>query len=201
MKKYLYLWLWLVLIAIVVAGCSTGLYLRPTAVSGSYSAVNPSCPGALEVIEFFTENQPLVKFRVYATPPGRYESMGTELRVHFELRYMERGWSAIWPTATQKKLIEERKSKDYIVTASKPTVMVLMPNGSKREIPISIFEQPYDLKHDRIDVWGNGVQISPGSLDSFTVYFPDIYVNGKKIKVPPIHFQKDEDHYAPVLNC
>lgn len=194
--------LWTVLVAAVITGCSTGPYLKPAADAGSYSTVNPACPGAQEVIEFSPEKQPWVLLRIYATTPKRWNSKGTELRVHFWFKYLKgESTSLFFLTDEQRKLIKERSSKDYLVTASKPTVTVVLPNGSKQEIPIPIFEKPYDPKNNQISWWANGVQVSPDSLDSFTAIFPDIYVNGEKINVPPIHFQRDEDHYAPVLNC
>ncbi|MBI3222499.1 MAG: hypothetical protein HYZ46_05405 [Nitrosomonadales bacterium] len=204
----LYLRTLLMLVAIAAIGCSTGPFLRPDAASGSYSTVNPSCPGAQEVVEFSPENQPWVVFRIYATPPERWNSKGTELRVHFWLKYGKYGkgvstgmLSAFFPSDEIQKLVNEQSGKDYLVSVSKPMVTVVLPNGIKRDIPMPAFEKPLDPKHELIERWGNGVQISSGSLDSFTVIFPDIFVNGEKIVVPPIHFQKDTDHYSPVLNC
>lgn len=201
MKQHLHLWV--VLLTVIIAGCSTGPFLKPSSSLGSYSTVNPACPGAQEVIEFSPEKQPWVLLRVYATPPGRYNSKGTELRIHFWFQYLkgEPQPSLFFLTDKEKKLINERSSKDYVATTSKPTVTVVLPNGNKREIIIPAFEKPFDAQRELVEWWGNGVQISPDSLDSFTVIFPDIYVNGEKIAVPPIHFQKTEDHYAPVLNC
>lgn len=190
------------LAAAAITGCSTGPYLRPDAVSGVYSTVNPTCPGAKEVVAFSPEKQPWVLLRIYATPPKRWGSEGTELRVHFFFHYLA-GESAFifYFTEEQRKLIRERSSKDYLVTASKPTVTVVLPDGSSKEVRIPIFGKPYDPKHDRTSWWANGVQISSENLDSFTVIFPDIYVNGEKINVPPIYFKKEEGRYAPVLNC
>ncbi len=92
--------------------------------------------------------------------------------------------------------------ENYLVTASKPTVTILLSNGTILEVAIPIFATPYDPKNDRtINRWGNGVQLSPEELGSFTVIFPDIYVNGERLEVPPIQFKIDEDRYVPVLNC
>jgi len=132
----------------------------------------------------------------------RWNSKGTELRVHFWFQFLVgESVSIFYRTDEQRKLIKERSEKDYLVTASKPTVTVVLPDGSSKEVHIPIFEKPYDPKNDRVSWWANGVQVSPENLDTFTVIFPDIYVNGEKINVPPIHFKKEEDHYAPVLNC
>lgn len=190
------------LVMAAITGCSTGPYLKPDASSGVYSTVNPACPGAQEVVAFSPEKQPWVLLRIYATPPKRWNSKGTELRIHFWFQFLVgESVSIFYRTDEQRKLIEERSSKDYQVTTSKPTVTVVLPDGSSKEIQIPIFEKPYDPKHDRISWWANGVQVSPENLDSFTVIFPGIYVNGEKINVPPLHFKKEEDHYAPVLNC
>lgn len=196
------------LTAAATAGCSTGIYLRPEAPSGTLSTVNPACPGAAEIIEFAPQNQYWVLLRVYATPPGRWNSHGTELRIHFWFAYL-RGFEPsnasflffTFPSEEQKKVIQERSNREYLITASKPTVTVVLPDGSKHEVSIPIFEKPYDPKKDRKGWWDPGVQISPTSLGQFTVILPDIYVNGEKIYTPPIRFKQDEGHYAPVINC
>ncbi|QHD06578.1 hypothetical protein [Pseudomonas sp. R76] len=40
-----------------------------------------------------------------------------------------------------------------------------------------------------------------GDTDDFTLTFPDIFVNGEKVPMAPIHFKKREERYAPVFNC
>jgi len=196
---------WPSLLAAVVVGCSTGPFLRPEAASGSFSAVNPACPGAQEVIEFTPQSQYWVVLRVYATLPGQYGSRGTELRVHFWFRYLKGSpwWSVMFPTPVERnRLFQERSRRTYLVTVSKPTVTIVLPDGSAREIPIPIFSKPYDPKNEGpIDFWANGVQVSPEELDSFTAIFPEVYVNGERLEVSPIQFKKAEDRYAPVLNC
>jgi hypothetical protein len=192
-----------------MTGCSTGVFLQPEASYGNYSAVNPSCPGAQEVIEFSPQNQYWVLFRVYATPPGRWNSNGTELRIHFRLVYQlvyrdgsTRSISSVmFMSEEREKLIRERSKRNYLVTVSKPTVTVIMPDNSVQEISIPIFERPHDPRYEGNSLWDPGIQISPKSLEQFTVKFPDIYVNGEKIDVPHIQFKKNEQRYFPVINC
>jgi len=198
-----------VVIIILTMGCSTGPFLRPTAAIGTYSTVNPACPGAQRVVEFAPKNQYWVLLRVYATQPeGNYKSNGTELRVHVDLKY----WKGFELPAMgifasdktwndRKKLIRERSELDYIVTASSPFVTVYTPDGKSQQILVPIFQKPHDPKNHRVGWWDHGVQISPKRLDDFKVIFPDIFVNGEKIEVPPIHFRMDNEYYAPVLNC
>ena len=183
-----------------ITGCTTGPYLKPDAPSCVYSTVNPSCPGAQEVVAFTPKNQPWVFLRVYATPPTRWNSKGTELRVHVELQFFV-GVDSFFPTDEQRKTVKERSDRHYRVTTSKAAVTVVLPDGTNKEVFIPIFEKPYNPKTDKTSRWDNGVQLSPGNLDRFTVIFPEVFVNGEKIEVPPIHFKKQEDRYAPVLNC
>ncbi|AKA81398.1 hypothetical protein VO64_0852 [Pseudomonas synxantha] len=46
-----------------------------------------------------------------------------------------------------------------------------------------------------------GTPLGKGDMDDFTLTFPDIFVNGEKVPMAPIHFKKREERYAPVFNC
>ncbi|MBK9132048.1 MAG: hypothetical protein IPM20_10510 [Gammaproteobacteria bacterium] len=193
-------------ILFLVAGCSTGSFLRPSAEVGTYSTVNPACPGAPEVINFIPVMQQWVLLRVYATPPGRIGSKGTELRIHITLRY----WNDLEPIGlfprTEKrkkweKVIEERSKREYNIVASSPYVSVVLPNGEEKKIKIPLFTGPHNPKEDRTSWWANGVQVSPDTLREFTVVLPDVFVNNEKFIIAPIKFKLDKERYAPVLNC
>ena len=192
------------ILAASITGCSTGTYLRPESAAGRHTTVNPSCPGALEVIEFSPQILTWVSFRVYATPPERYSSHGTELRIHVGINPrvgINSSSSYLFQNEETKKLIKERRSASYTVTATEPVVTVTMPGGNIRKIPLPMFEKAFDARNNHNNYWAPGIQISPSSLDDFTVVFPDIYVNGEKINVAPIHFKLDQGRYTPVLNC
>lgn len=194
------------LILLVLAGCSTGPFLRPSAQKGTLSTVNPSCPGAKEVINFTPKSQPWVQLRVYATPPGRFGSKGTELRVHVLLRYGEGlpprslfgdGESSL----ERRRIVDARNALSYRVEASRPYVLVKIPGEPLHEVRVPLFEAPHDPKADRSSWWSNGIQLSPMTIASFEVTFPDVYVNGEPFETVPIQFNLSEERFAPVLNC
>lgn len=196
--------IWVLIVATLSVGCSTGTYLRPDSVAGHYTTVNPSCPGAPEVIEYSPENQSWVSFRVYATPPGRHSSQGTELRIDVRVSPrvgIESTLSYIFQNEETEKLIKERRNTAYLLTASEPMVTVIMPDGKKQKISIPMFKKPFDAKNNQNSYWAPGVQLSSGKLDNFSIEFPDIYVNGEKINLQLISFKLDQGRYAPVLNC
>ena len=196
----------LIPILIFLAGCSTGPFLRPLAEVGTYTTVNPACPGAPEVINFVAEKQPWVLLRVYATPPGRIRSNGTELRVHIDLRY----WNGLEPIglfpsdekrAKWEKIITERSEREYSVVASSSYATIVFPNGETQKVEIPIFSSPFNPKEEKASWWANGVQISTEQLTEFTVVLPSVFVNGEKFILAPIKFKQDKERYSPVLNC
>jgi hypothetical protein len=79
-----------------------------------------------------------------------------------------------------------------------------LPDGTKTQVLLALFERPYS--HNEAYAYGSGkvergVVISPNALDSFTVIFPDIFINGKKMDIPPVKFGISKAKYVPVLNC
>ncbi len=201
----------LAFISAVLMGCSasTGPFLKPHAATGSYDTVNPACPGERRVVNFSPDKQYWVVLRVYATQPGdEFKSNGTELRVFIDLRY-HAGLPSLGMFASedQKKDLEarlkERTDLDYVVTASKPYITVLTPDGQTQDFHIPIFENPYDpRKNSTTGRWyAPGVKISNGRLNQFKVILPEVFVNEEKIEISPIEFRETVESYALVLNC
>ena len=109
---------------------------------------------------------------------------------------------AIFANESEKAIATERYHREYTVTSSKSSVTVELPGGISREIHITYLESPYQLMQRDYTFWPPPVQIDPGSVDEFTVVFPDIFVNGEKLFVPPIHFKKASGGKVNlILNC
>ncbi len=193
--------LWPVIAAIFAAGCTTGAYLKPVATSGTYSTENPSCGGNLEVLEFSPEKQNWISLRVYAR---QNQAKGTVLMVSFRLKQWtdisEHG--ALFASDLDKQKASERVLEKYTVTTSKNSVTVEMQGGNFKEVPIQNLESPHQLMQRDFTFWPPPTQIDPGLVDDFSIIFPEIFVNGERLFVPPIRFKKDPGGKADlILNC
>ncbi|WP_152417552.1 hypothetical protein [Methylophaga lonarensis] len=102
-----------------------------------------------------------------------------------------------------KELVERRRNQQIEITASSPFATIVLPDGTEKKVSLPFFEKPYNPnEHEQpYNIRGPQVVISPMALESFTVIFPDIYLNGKKLYIPPVKFGISNDWYAPVLNC
>ena len=199
------------LLLVAISGCSTGPYLKPEAAGGTYNTQNPACPGPQQVIEFRPADEKWIVFRVLAELPKPYSPEGTKLTAYFQFIYLfpeppRTSWS-LFPGDTEKEerknLLAERKKQRIEITASSPFATILLPDGTKTQVLLPFLEKPYNSNEDPRDhgIWGQGVIIAPKALESFTVIFPDIFLNGKKLDIPPIKFSISKDTYVPVLNC
>ena len=198
------------ILLVVLGGCSTGPFLKPEATGGNYNRENPSCPGALEVFEFRPTSQPWVVFRTLAKLPNRYSPEGTQLIAYFEFQYLlpeppRMSWS-LFPNESEreekKNLVELRKSRKITISTSSPLATILFPDGSSTQISLPYFESSHDSNQgDQFGVWGPKVLVSPKALDSFTVIFPEIFINGSKLDIPPVKFTVSKGRFTPVLNC
>lgn len=196
--------------ALVLAGCSTGPYLKPHAPIGWYSTENPACPGAEEVLEFSLPKYDWLVFRILAKQPTKFQPEGTKLIAYvrpvlYKHPEPNGSWS-LFPSEqerqTKDSLISERKSQDIEISFSNSSAIVIFSDGSKAIIELPFFQQPYKLPSDNYySIWGPEVVISPNKLEDFTVELPLLYVNGKEFSIPPIRFKVSESKYAPVLNC
>jgi len=194
-----------------LGSCSTGPYLKPEGVGGTYNTENPTCPGPRQVIEFRQPDEKWIVFRVLAKLPNPYSPEGTKLIAYFRFIYLlpeppRTSWS-LFPSDAEKEekknLLERRQNQRIKITASSSFATILLPDGTKTQVSLPFLE-PYnhsEYSEDHHDIWGPKVLISPKALESFTVIFPDIFLNGKKLDIPPIKFGVGTDTYAPVLNC
>lgn len=206
----------LLIFVAVLAGCSTGPFLKPTSQVGHYAKLIPACGGPSEVVEFTPEKQPWVQLRVYATPPGWWEgspsgSTGTELRIHAQLSYGKNLEPiGLFPSDEKRRrweaAIEERSKKSYQLVASKSSVILRLPGATEREVVVPLFEKPLDIKTHQGGWWWarHRVQLSPDRLEEFEIILPEIRVNGETVVTAPIQFLIAEEldvFAAMVINC
>ena len=194
----------------VVAGCSTGPYLKPHASIGWYSTENPACPGAEEVLEFSLPKYDWLVFRILAKQPTKFQPEGTKLIAYvmpvlYKHPEPNGSWSLL-PSDQEKKikesLVSERRSQDIEITFSGSSAIVIFSDGGEETTELPFFQKPYRLPSDKYyGIWGPEVVISQNKLESFTVKLPLLYVNGEEFSVPPIEFKVSKNKYAPVLNC
>ena len=149
---------------------------------GSYSTVNPSCPGAKKVLEIRPVNNKSLTVRVHAELPNKPHSDGTRLIVN-----------VIFRGVTERVTVE----------AEFPYAQVTLQNGEVKSVLLPFFEKPYihgesDYKYG---YWSPESLISAGSVENFTVLLPTIYIDGQQVNLPTVEFKLDQDKYYPVLNC
>ena len=106
-------------------------------------------------------------------------------------------------------LIQETLDKEYIFQASDQTIEIMLPNGKKEKIIANVFASKLDLKmKDMWPIWDtrymykSQILVSRDKLNEFSLYFPEITVNGEIIKIPEIRFKKQTlDWVMPTINC
>ncbi len=127
---------------------------------------------------------------VYVAPsgtpswPGNVKTSDTELRLFGRLYKPHPGNAAtsLW------------------VSAASPEVTVKLASGQTYQVSIAQLKTGFDPKKISTP-YSKGTPLGNGEMDDFTLTFPDIFVNGEKIPMAPIHFKKREERYAPVFNC
>lgn len=195
---------------ILLAGCSTGPYLKPHAEIGWYSTENPACPGAEEVLEFSLANYDWLIFRVLAKQPTKWHPDGTKLIAYVRPLFHKhpdpnRSWS-MFPSQAEKRtyeaLLAERISEKIEIFFSESYATIILSDGSELKVELPFFQKLYKLPSDEYyGIWGPEALISPNKLEDFTVIFPVLYVNGDEFIIPPIHFKLSRGRFSPVLNC
>jgi hypothetical protein len=200
------------LILVELLGCSnTEDYLKPQVPVGKYNRENPACPGVEDVIEMRPTGKDWIIFRVSAKLPDEYHPEGTKLFAHFQFAYRQPdtvdGTWPLFPSAEekerQKQLFEKRESEELLITASSPFASIVLPDGGTTNVSLPFFEKAFNHKEaeNPHTLWGPEVLISPRSLENFKVIFPEIFLNGRKLDIPPVEFGKSRGTYGTVLNC
>lgn len=98
-------------------------------------------------------------------------------------------------------LINERRTASYVISAASSEITLTTPAGGEVKITVPLLKEEIDARKIEVNRWARGVQLSTGRLDGFVVAFPDVYVNGQRININPIHFSLDRGRYTSVLNC
>lgn len=178
----------------LLAGCSTGPYLHPESAVGTHAVLERTCPGPKAAMSYapLSEDLNWVHVLVYVAPPGSYTRPGTQLSTHTELRLFGRLYRP-------ERFRSPNRPKLWISAAS-PIVTVTLANGKSYPVSIEQLESGFDPE-ERFSSGFKGTPLGKGDLDDFTLTFPDIFVNGEKVPMAPIHFKKRVERYAPVFNC
>lgn len=176
----------------LVAGCSTGPYLHPDSSIGENTRLQRTCPGpkAAMSVEPSSEALNWVHVLVYVAPPGSYSGYNNPRSVETELRMFGRLY--------RPHQLDQHPT--LWVSAASPLVTVQLASGETYQVSVERLKTGFDPKEiTRSDL--KGTPLGKGDMDDFTLTFPDIFVNGEKVPMAPIHFKKREERYAPVFNC
>ena len=201
MKKYI-----LYPLMALLAGCSTGPYLYPESTTGKNAVLDRTCPGPKAAMSFAPLSEELnwVHVLVYVAPPGTSSWPGNLRSVDTELRLFGRLY--IPPrlrnlnTPDQRRAAYKQTDPPLWVSAASPLVSVTLATGETYQVSIDQLETGFDPQKQTSSS-RKGTPLGKGDMDDFTLTFPDIYVNGEKVPMAPIHFKKREERYAPVFNC
>jgi len=201
MKKY-----FLYPLMALLAGCSTGPYLYPESATGKNAVLHRTCPGPKAAMSFAPLSEELnwVHVLVYVAPPGTSSWPGNLRSVDTELRLFGRLY--IPPrlrnlnTPDQRRAAYKQTDTPLWVGAASPMVSVTLATGETYQVSIDQLKTGFDPQ-EQTSSSRKGTPLGKGDMDDFTLTFPDIYVNGEKVPMAPIHFKKREERYAPVFNC
>ncbi|KQQ54525.1 hypothetical protein ASF84_14405 [Pseudomonas sp. Leaf127] len=201
MKPYL-----LSLSLALLAGCSTGPYLHPDSPVGTNALLSRTCPGPKAAMSYAPQSEELnwVHVLVYAAPPGavswpdKQRSTDTELRLFGRLYTPPRLRNLNTPE--QRQAAYKQTDPPLWVSAASPIVTVTLANGETYPVSIEQLKTGFDPRKQFHEGF-KGTALGQGDMDDFTLTFPDIFVNGEKIPMAPVHFKKREERYAPVFNC
>lgn len=201
MKKY-----FLYPLMALLAGCSTGPYLYPESATGKNAVLHRTCPGPKAAMSFAPLSEELnwVHVLVYVAPPGTSSWPGNLRSVDTELRLFGRLY--IPPrlrnlnTPDQRRAAYKQTDPPLWVGAASPMVSVTLATGETYQVSIDQLKTGFDPQ-EQTSSSRKGTPLGKGDMDDFTLTFPDIYVNGEKVPMAPIHLKKREERYAPVFNC
>lgn len=176
------------------AGCSTGPYLHPESTVGQNALLARTCPGPKAAMSYAPVSEELnwVHVLVYVAPPGTSSWPGNVRSTDTELRLFGR----LYTPARLRDL----KTPPLWVSAASPIVTVTLATGETYPVSIEQLKTGFDPKK-QFNSGLKGTALGKGDMDDFTLTFPDVFVNGEKIPMAPIHFKKREERYAPVFNC
>ena len=190
----------------LLAGCSTGPYLHPESTVGDNALLSRTCPGPKAAMSYAPLSEELnwVHVLVYVAPPGTSSWPGNQRSSDTELRLFGRLYTPPrlrnLNTPDQRRTAYKQTDPPLWVSAASPIVKVTLANGQTYPVSIEQLKTGFDPK-EQFHSGFKGTALGKGDMDDFTLTFPDIFVNGEKVPMAPIHFKKREERYAPVFNC
>ena len=190
MKKYI-----LYPLLMLLAGCSTGPYLYPESTVGSNALLSRTCPGPKAAMSYapLSEELSWVHVLVYVAPPGTSNWPENQPSTAAELRLFGRLYPSNIPD-------QQQGDPALWVSAASPIVTVTLASGQTYPVTVEQLKSGFDPRKTFHSGF-KGTALGKGDMDDFTLTFPDIFVNGEKVPMAPIHFKKREERYAPVFNC
>lgn len=195
MKRIISIFLLLPVVGLL-AGCSTGVFLRPAAVSGDLVKDNPACPGPDRVIQFTPKSKNWVHFRLYADPPV---PLRPQTRLYIEVQ-TQVGLGLPWAQRGSDEF-KWRSQHKFEFRAEHPEITLVYPDGHEIVFSVALFKGVHYLESETILLAQEYVQLSDTYLEGFTIRMPAVFIDGEKIDIPSISFGPDKEFYAPVLNC
>jgi len=85
--------------------------------------------------------------------------------------------------------------------AERPDITLVYPDGHTRVFSVALFKGVHYLQSETILLARRYVQLADTTLDRFTIRMRPVFIDGKKIEIPPITFSPDKEFYMPVINC
>jgi hypothetical protein len=163
---------------------------------GSNALLSRTCPGPKAAMSYAPLSEALnwVHVLVYVAPPGTSSWPGNQRSTSAELRLFGRLYSSNSTAAVKQA------DPALWVSAASPVVTVTLANGQSYPVTIEQLKTGFDPRKTFHSEF-KGTALGQGDMDDFTLTFPDIFVNGEKVPMAPIHFKKREERYAPVFNC
>lgn len=201
MKKYI-----LYPLLALLAGCSTGPYLHPESPLGENALLSRTCPGPKAAMSFAPLSEELnwVHLLVYVAPPGTSSWPGNQRSTDTELRLFGRLYTPPYlrnlNTPEQRRAAYRQTPPALWISAASPQVTVTLATGQRYKVSIEQLKTGFDPREQFHSGW-KGTPLGKGDMDDFTLTFPDLFINGEKVPMAPIHFKKREERYAPVFNC
>lgn len=187
--------------AMSLVACSTGVFLRPSAESGSLVKGNAACPGPEKVIQFTPNNINWVHLRIYAIPIYAVPAGPPKLQTRLAIEIQTQVGLGLPRSEWKGDEFKQRSRHKFEFHAENPEVTLVYPDGRERVFSVSLFKGIHSLESETILLARENVDLGDTLLDGFVIRMPAVYIDGEKINIPPIRFTPDKEFYAPVLNC
>lgn len=170
-------------------------YFEPSASSGKIGPWRGACGGADDFITFTSPNYSWVEIRLNVS---EYEKGRIAQHPSLHLTIRKNVPIEFGPFANEEKAqtYSEWSARRVTVEATQPNILIAWGNGGRAALKLPATS--YVLERESIRI--------PLPLPEFTgnwleVELPDFVVDGAKLVVPPVRFERVEKFKATPLNC